>query len=431
VIVPGRTVPEQWRQTASLFDATAHLTQTLAEDARHVTCLTYQALCVTDTQDVLGALAHQQVAAELAALGSPTGRILTDGDHATRVRSARRSLTARAARGEIADLEVAQLLSPAAVARLTAYVTLTAFCEPTLDEQATLRLQDGALARLVEDVLLFSALAAGGATSGADLSFIAWLTTRLARRLTGPDGADEVLSWPRAFARWPAQLTAAARIVRSQGLPADAPVEEALCEAPTSDDWRTASGDWVVGSLRRAGTPQAEAMVDAVTVHLKRSRRTTPSCATASRRPPASSSASASSSARAGGTGSSPRSSRGRAPERQPLSSPSKRSCRRSTNVTCARTRRVRASPGSHQATRSISGNSCCLPDRGGHSARYVLLTTVAGSASPRTAHAMTCLPEDWRTAPSGMSSPSGTGSPVSSVNSRRAAASGSSSEGS
>jgi superfamily II DNA or RNA helicase len=349
VLVPGRTVLEQWRQTASLFDATAHLTQTLVEDARHVTCLTYQALCVTDTQDVLGALAHQQVAAELAALGSPTGRILTDGDHATRLRSARRSLTARAARGEIADLEVAQLLSPAAVARLTAlreagigcvvldechhlsglwgrvvhhalqelgrphvvaltatpdwyptraqaqllkaihgpvdfqiptpavvrdgylapYVTLTAFCEPTLDEQATLRLQDDALARLVEDVLLFSALAAGGATSGADLSFIAWLTTRLARRLTGPDGADEVLSWPRAFARWPAQLTAAARIVRSQGLPADAPDEEALCEAPTSDDWRTAIGDWVVGSLRRAGTPEAEAMVDAVTAHLK------------------------------------------------------------------------------------------------------------------------------------------------------------------
>src|SRR5204863_2480756 len=55
-----------------------------------------------------------------------------------------------------------------------------------------------------------------------------------------------------------------------------------------------------------------------------------------------------------------------------------------------------------------------------------VLLVTRSGSASPSNAQACTSLPALWRTLPSGRNGPSGR-TPVSSSNSRRAAASGSS----
>ncbi|MCW3012909.1 MAG: hypothetical protein JWO02_1, partial [Solirubrobacterales bacterium] len=275
-----------------------------------------------------------------------TDTIALDADYPERARAARRQLTARASRGEIADLEIAQILSPSARARLAAlreagvgcvvldechhlsglwgrvvrhvlqelgdphvvaltatpdwyptrteaelldaihgevdfqvptpavvrdgflapYVTLAAFCEPTVDEHATLRLHDEALQLLVDDVLLFAAV---DPRTQTDLSFITWAMARLARRSESGDGEQEVLSWQRAFSRWPAQLTAAARIARAYGLEPEAPVEEAFCEAPTSDDWRTAIGDWVVGSLRRAGGPESEAMVQAIDRRLR------------------------------------------------------------------------------------------------------------------------------------------------------------------
>jgi hypothetical protein len=56
-----------------------------------------------------------------------------------------------------------------------------------------------------------------------------------------------------------------------------------------------------------------------------------------------------------------------------------------------------------------------------------VLLVTVSGSRSPGAAQALTTLPPFWRTSPSATSPPSGGRWPVSSSNSRRATASGSS----
>ena len=80
-------------------------------------------------------------------------------------------------------------------------------------------------------------------------------------------------------------------------------------------------------------------------------------------------------------------------------------------------------SSGNH-AARSISGNSCCRPDFGGHSIVNVVLCTAAASRSPSTAQAVTTLPPAWRTGVSGRNGPS-TLNPVSSRNSRRAASSG------
>lgn len=356
VLVPGRTVLEQWRQTATQFGASASLTESLTEQARAVTLLTYQSLCTTDAQDVLGELAHRQVAQEAAALRGidvyqALHSVRLDADYEERLRAARRALTARATKGEIDDLEIRQVLSGPARNRLAAlreagvgcvvldechhlsglwgrvirhvleelgnphvvaltatpdwyptrteaelldaihgpvdfqvptpavvrdgylapYLTLAAFCAPTPDELATLRLQEEALRELIDDVLLFDGRPTG--TPDVDLSFTTWITRRLERRTggaaAGEDGDGEVLSWKRAFARWPAQLTAAARIARAQGVPAEAPLEEALLEAPTSDDWRTAVGDWVVGCLRRSDTAEAEVMVQTIGLRLK------------------------------------------------------------------------------------------------------------------------------------------------------------------
>ncbi|MCW3039889.1 MAG: hypothetical protein JWM31_1794, partial [Solirubrobacterales bacterium] len=240
VLVPGRTVQEQWRQAAVQFGATQQLTDSLEADPRQVTVLTYQSLCSTDAQDVLGELAHRQVATEVAALRGldphdALHQVAQDADYPDRLRAARRALTVRATRGEIADLEIRQVLSGAARARLQAlreagigcvvldechhlsglwgrvvrhvleelgqphvvaltatpdwypsrtekelldalhgpvdfqvptpavvrdgylapYLTLAAFCAPTPDELATLRLQDESLRDLINDVLLF------------------------------------------------------------------------------------------------------------------------------------------------------------------------------------------------------------------------------------------------------------------------------------
>src|SRR6185312_4844844 len=77
---------------------------------------------------------------------------------------------------------------------------------------------------------------------------------------------------------------------------------------------------------------------------------------------------------------------------------------------------------------RSISGNSCTRPEPRGHSTVNVLLTIAAASRSPARANTVSRLPLGWRTVPSGTGLPGGGGVPSSSVNSRTAAASGSSS---
>src|SRR5690606_17278689 len=73
-------------------------------------------------------------------------------------------------------------------------------------------------------------------------------------------------------------------------------------------------------------------------------------------------------------------------------------------------------------------GNSRTTPDPVGHSSENVPGAIASGSSSPRSANAVTTLPPDCRTSPSDTSLPSGGGMPSSSVNSRRAAASGPSS---
>ncbi len=122
--------------------------------------------------------------------------------------------------------------------------------------------------------------------------------------------------------------------------------------------------------------------------------------------------------------------------ERSPLGHPSwsagdpvdRAATRRSRKATWPFTSSSRAVARSAQANRSSSGNSCCRPDLGGHSTVKVLLTAAAASRSPSTAQTRTCLPPDWATVPRSISSPSGTGWPVSSPNSRRAASTGASS---
>jgi hypothetical protein len=75
-----------------------------------------------------------------------------------------------------------------------------------------------------------------------------------------------------------------------------------------------------------------------------------------------------------------------------------------------------------NQAHRSTSGNVSHRPEPRGHSVLIVLLITRSGSASPSQAQACTNFPAFCRMAPSGMNGPWG-GSPVSSSNSRHAAA--------
>ena len=104
---------------------------------------------------------------------------------------------------------------------------------------------------------------------------------------------------------------------------------------------------------------------------------------------------------------------------------PVERASNRSRNGSWPRTILVRAVDTSNHAARSISGNSCIRPDRGGHSRVKTLLTIRSASRSPRSANAVTCLPPDCRTVPRSTSSPGGGGDPSSSVNSRAAAAAG------
>jgi len=82
-----------------------------------------------------------------------------------------------------------------------------------------------------------------------------------------------------------------------------------------------------------------------------------------------------------------------------------------------------RAVARSNHSARSISGMVTRLPDRGGHSISQRLLRTSAGSRSSSTAQAWTILPPACRTIPRGTGLPRGR-CPVSSSNSRSAAAS-------
>jgi len=86
-----------------------------------------------------------------------------------------------------------------------------------------------------------------------------------------------------------------------------------------------------------------------------------------------------------------------------------------------------RAWSGENHSARSTSGNDRLRPLRGGHSISNVFETSAAGSKSPSTAHALTRLPPACTTSPSGRNAPGGR-APVSSANSRRATARGSSS---
>src|SRR5262245_7245244 len=86
----------------------------------------------------------------------------------------------------------------------------------------------------------------------------------------------------------------------------------------------------------------------------------------------------------------------------------------------------ARAVWGSNQAQRSTSGKVSRRPEPRGHSVVIRLLRTAAGSASPSQAQAWTRLPAFCLTLPSGRNGPAGA-KPVSSWNSRQAAASGSS----
>jgi hypothetical protein len=81
-----------------------------------------------------------------------------------------------------------------------------------------------------------------------------------------------------------------------------------------------------------------------------------------------------------------------------------------------------------NQPTASISGNSLSVPDPFGHSISKVLLTLSVTSKSASTANAVTIFPPDCFTGGRATRGPSGTGRPISSTNSRRAAAQGSSS---
>ena len=94
----------------------------------------------------------------------------------------------------------------------------------------------------------------------------------------------------------------------------------------------------------------------------------------------------------------------------------------RSMNGICVSLSLRRASSGSNQPTRSISGKTSRRPDRGGHSISNVFDSASAASRSPSTAQAWTILPPFWTIEPSGMVGAVGSiGVPVSSANSRRA----------
>jgi len=86
----------------------------------------------------------------------------------------------------------------------------------------------------------------------------------------------------------------------------------------------------------------------------------------------------------------------------------------------------ARASVSENHAARSTSAKRALRPLRGGHSSSKVLETSFSGSKSPSTAQALTRLPPAWTISPNGWNSPCGR-VPVSSSNSRRATASGSS----
>src|SRR5690606_13973285 len=100
----------------------------------------------------------------------------------------------------------------------------------------------------------------------------------------------------------------------------------------------------------------------------------------------------------------------------------------RSTNTRCATTSLLLARSRVNHATRSTSGNARTTPDPVGHASENVHGAIASGPSSPRSANAVTTLPPDCRPSPSDTSLPSGGGMPSSSVNSRRAAASGPSS---
>ncbi len=76
-----------------------------------------------------------------------------------------------------------------------------------------------------------------------------------------------------------------------------------------------------------------------------------------------------------------------------------------------------------NQAPRSTSANCTKRFDRGGHSISKALLRSSVGSQSPSKAQAETCLPPACLIVPTAWNGPRGT-KPVSSSNSRRAAAS-------
>src|SRR5438034_3675946 len=99
------------------------------------------------------------------------------------------------------------------------------------------------------------------------------------------------------------------------------------------------------------------------------------------------------------------------------------------TNPRCAGMIFWSATRTENHSARSTSGNCCCLPDFGGHSRENRLLCSCAGSQSPSTAQAWTTLPLRCVIGVSGMNGPWAR-QPVSSSNSRCAAASGSSPAG-
>src|SRR5438128_6763309 len=96
------------------------------------------------------------------------------------------------------------------------------------------------------------------------------------------------------------------------------------------------------------------------------------------------------------------------------------------TNPRCAGMIFWSATRTENHSARSTSGNCCCFPDFGGHSRENTLLCSCVGSQSPSTAQAWTTLPLRCVIGISGMNGPWAR-QPVSSSNSRCAAASGAS----
>ncbi len=96
-------------------------------------------------------------------------------------------------------------------------------------------------------------------------------------------------------------------------------------------------------------------------------------------------------------------------------------------NGTCPGTSLRRALWRSNHSPRSTSGNSCCLPDFGGHSIQNMLLRNLPASTSPATAQADMTFPLGWLSGVNGTKAPAALND-VSSVNSRFAASSASAS---